>query len=42
MVADRADRLLIAFVSVPNGVILPLIAALVAMMFYYFNNHMFL
>ena len=41
VVANRADRLLMAFVNVPAGVVLPMIGAVLSIMFYYFNNHMF-
>lgn len=39
--ADLIDRLLVGFVNVPAGVVLPMIGAIVSIMFYYFNNHMF-
>ena len=39
--ADLTDRLLVGFVNVPAGVVLPMIGAIVSIMFYYFNNHMF-
>ena len=39
--ADLIDRLLVGFVNVPAGVVLPMIGAIVSIMFYFFNNHMF-
>ena len=39
--ADLIDRLLVGFVNVPAGVVLPMIGAIVSIMFYIFNNHMF-
>ena len=39
--ADLIDRLLVVFVNVPAGVVLPMIGAIVSIMFYFFNNHMF-
>ena len=38
---DLIDRLLVGFVNVPAGVVLPMIVSVVSIMFYYFNNHMF-
>ena len=38
--ANRTDRLLIAFVNMPGGIGVPIIGAIVAIMLYYFNNHM--
>ena len=39
--ADLIDRLLVGFVNAPAGVVLPMIGAIVSIMFYFFNNHMF-
>jgi hypothetical protein len=38
---DLIDRLLVGFVNVPAGIVLPMIVSVVSIMFYYFNNHMF-